>query len=162
MPSVHFSGFNKLPRICDSKFIFNDSFKTSLLFKKYTNHKCPTLRLCGGRLSPAPLESLFLDAPTPFSAQHFHKKKKEKKVSLVHRAGSCTALTSGALSVPGCPCCTQECVSGATPESPVHYTRPRTTSAHKRGYRNDGLAYIYLRSSRNPAVENKLRPKQAR
>lgn len=49
---------------------------------------------------------------------------KKKKVSLVHWAGSCTALTSGALSVPGCPRRTQECVSGAAPESSVHYTHP--------------------------------------
>lgn len=50
--------------------------------------------------------------------------KKKKKVSLVHWAGSCTALTSGALSVPGCPCRTQECVSGTAPESSVHYPNP--------------------------------------
>lgn len=57
----------------------------------------------GGSVGPS--ESLFLDAQIPFSARD----KKKKKVSLVHWAGSCTALTSGALSVPGCPRHTQEC-----------------------------------------------------
>lgn len=49
-----------------------------------------------------------------------------EKVWLVHRAGSCTTLTSGASSVPGCPSCTPECVSGSAPESPVFVTHTPT------------------------------------
>lgn len=147
-----------------SKCVFNESFRNS--FKKYSHHKCLTLRLCGGRLSPAPWRVYSWTLRIRFQHVFKKKKKKGKKVWLVHWAGSCTALTSGALSVPGCPCCTQECVSGATPESPVHYARPRTTSAHKlQIHKRWPCKHLYASLKtrlKKSAVEDacKLRPKQ--
>lgn len=76
----------------------------------------------GGRFTSTP-QRVYSWMPR-YCFQFQIKKKKKKKVSLVYWAGSCTVLTSGALSVPGCPCRTQECVSGAAPESSVHYTHP--------------------------------------